>query len=170
MPVRPAEPGDFEEICALLQAHAAHEGAAHLMTLRPDAMYETLFGERPVGRAHVASPPCAPDTIAGAALWYPTFSTWESRQGIWLEDLYVKPEYRRHGLGRELLTTLRSLTAGRVEWEVAHGNGEAEAFYRSLGAREVGGWTRYRWEAPGGGRTPTAPPDGRAVQCAGRVS
>jgi GNAT superfamily N-acetyltransferase len=146
MPVRPAEPADFDEICALVAAHADHEGGVSNVTELADEMYETLFGDRPVGRAHVALPPSVPDKIAGVALWYPTFSTWESRRGIWLEDLYIRPEYRRHGLGRELLGELRSLTTGRVEWEVAQDNESAEKFYLSLGARPVGGWTRYRWD------------------------
>jgi GNAT superfamily N-acetyltransferase len=149
MPVRPAEPADFDEICALLVAHAEHEGGVTKVTELSDEMYETLFGDRPVGRAHVALPPSGEQgELAGVALWYPTFSTWASRRGIWLEDLFIRPEYRRHGLGRELLGTLRSLTGGRVEWEVSQGNESAESFYLSLGARPVGGWTRYRWDAP----------------------
>lgn len=146
MPVRPAEPADFDEICSLVLAHADHEGAVSQVTLLADEMYEALFGDQMVARAHVALPPSA-SVIAGVALWYPTFSTWESRRGIWLEDLYIRPEYRRHGLGRELLGALRSLTTGRVEWEVSHGNDGAEDFYLSLGARPVGGWTRFRWDA-----------------------
>ncbi|MEV5575230.1 GNAT family N-acetyltransferase [Spirillospora sp. NPDC052269] len=147
MPVRPAEPGDFEEICALLLDHAEHEGAVDLMRLHRRRTHDALFGEDPVIRAHVASPPDVPGTVAGLALWYPTFSSWETRSGIWLEDLYVRPEHRRYGLGRELLNTLRSLTDGRVEWDVAHGNQGAEGFYRRLGAEPVGGWTRFRWSS-----------------------
>jgi GNAT superfamily N-acetyltransferase len=147
MPVRPAEPGDFEEICALLQAHAVHEGAADQARLHRTETYDALFGVQPLVWAHIASPPEAPEVVAGFALWYPTFSSWETRAGIWLEDLYIKPEYRRYGLGRELLATLRSLTEGRVEWDVARGNDDAESFYRRLGAEPVGGWTRYRWSA-----------------------
>ncbi|MFB9836900.1 GNAT family N-acetyltransferase [Actinoallomurus acaciae] len=148
MSVRPIEPADFEEICALLLAHAAHEGVADRVRLDRQETYDALFGDHPVARAHIATPPDAPDVIAGFALWYPTFSSWDTRAGIWLEDLYIKPEYRRYGLGRELLSALRSLTSGRVEWDVAHGNDGAEKFYRSLGAEPVGGWTRYRWSAP----------------------
>ncbi|WP_067479433.1 GNAT family N-acetyltransferase [Actinomadura hibisca] len=147
MPVRPAEPADFDEICVLLLDHAAHEGAADRMRLRLRETYDALFGDAPVVRGHIAVPPDAHGTVAGIALWYPTFSSWETRSGIWLEDLYIKPEYRRYGLGRELLATLRELTEGRLEWDVAHGNDGAERFYRSLGAEPVGGWTRYRWSS-----------------------
>lgn len=126
----------------MLLAHADHEGGE--MTLHRDELHTTLFGPHRVGRALIASPEGSSET-AGCALWYPTFSTWASRRGIWLEDLYVKPGYRRHGLGRELLAFLRSLTTGRVEWDVSHGNTSAEAFYQALGAGPVGGWTRYRW-------------------------
>ena len=144
MPVRAAEPDDFEEICELLLAHAAYEGAGRVSLHRRET-YEALFGEHSVARAHIAVPPDAAETVAGFALWYPTFSSWETRPGIWLEDLYVKPEHRRYGLGRELLATLRSLTSGRVEWDVAHGNDGAESFYQRLGAQPIRGWTRYRW-------------------------
>ncbi|QFG24234.1 GNAT family N-acetyltransferase [Actinomadura sp. WMMB 499] len=147
MPVRPAEPDDFEAICAMLLAHAAHEGAGDQMRLHREETYAALFGAAPVVRAHIASPPDAPGTTAGFALWYPTFSSWATKPGIWLEDLYIEPEHRRHGLGRELLDTLRSLTDGRVEWDVADGNDAAQDFYRSLGALPVGGWIRYRWSA-----------------------
>jgi GNAT superfamily N-acetyltransferase len=142
MPVRPAEPADFDAVWALLLAHAAHEGG--VMAQHRAEMQDTLFGPSPVGGALVAMPPGSA-TVVGCALWYPTFSTWASRRGIWLDDLFVEPEHRRHGLGRELLMTLRGMTTGRVEWDVSHGNAAAEAFYASLGAKPAGGWTRYRW-------------------------
>lgn len=142
MPVRAAEPADLDEICAMLLAHAAHEGGA--ITLHRNELRETLFGTEPVGHALIATSPGSAQ-VGGCALWYRTFSTWAGRRGIWLEDLYVKPEHRRHGLGRELLAALRERTTGRIEWDVSHGNTAAEAFYAALGAAPVGGWTRYRW-------------------------
>jgi GNAT superfamily N-acetyltransferase len=83
--------------------------------------------------------------LAAHALWYPTFSTFLGRTGIWLEDLYVRPEHRRKGYGRELLTFLRQQTQGRLEWDVLEWNAPAMDFYQRLGARPMAGWTRYRW-------------------------
>ncbi|MFD1661825.1 GNAT family N-acetyltransferase [Streptomyces caeni] len=145
MPIRDAVPGDAPEIHALMVEHAAHEGAADQIALTPEGLAEGLFGPVPVVRALIAEPPGQPGTVAGTALWYPTFSTWAGRSGIWLEDLYLRPRYRRLGLGRALLDDLRARTDGRVEWDVMHGNDAAAAFYRSLGAVAVDQWTRYRW-------------------------
>ncbi|MCP3818173.1 GNAT family N-acetyltransferase [Streptomyces sp. A3M-1-3] len=145
MPVREAVPAEVADIHALMLEHAAHEGAADQIALTADGLAEHLFGAEPTVRALVAEPPGAAGTVAGAALWHPTFSTWAGRSGIWLEDLYIRPGFRRHGLGRALLDELRSRTGGRVEWDVMRGNEDAAAFYRSLGAFPVDQWTRYRW-------------------------
>ena len=79
------------------------------------------------------------------ALWFRTFSTFLGRSGIWLEDLFVRPEQRRRGHGLALLRHLRTLTDGRVEWVVLDWNTSAQTFYDDLGAAPVPGWTRYRW-------------------------
>ncbi len=83
--------------------------------------------------------------VAGMALWFPTFSTWIGKAGIWLEDLFVRPEFRGNGIGGDLLHQLRSMTDARVEWNVLDWNESAIGFYRSLGAEPVEGWTTYRW-------------------------
>ena len=88
------------------------------------------------------------DSVAGMALWYPTYSTFLGQSGIWLEDLFVLPEARGQGLGLALLQHLRSLTRGRIEWNVLDWNELSIAFYDALGARPVDGWTRYRWTLP----------------------
>ncbi len=84
------------------------------------------------------------------AMYFVTFSTWLGRPGLWLEDLFVRPEFRGEGLGRALLDAVRARTDGRVEWAVLDWNEPAIGFYRSLGAEPVEGWTRYRW-LPGSG-------------------
>jgi GNAT superfamily N-acetyltransferase len=88
--------------------------------------------------------------VAGFALWFPTFSTFLGRPGIWLEDLFVRPAFRGRGFGTALLLCLRDLTDDRVEWAVLDWNTPSVEFYESLGARPVDGWTRYRWlKTPG---------------------
>ena len=83
--------------------------------------------------------------VAGFALYFTTFSTFRGDPGIWLEDLFVRPAFRKQGLGLALLQRLRDMTAGRVEWAVLDWNEPSIGFYQSLGARPVEGWTRYRW-------------------------
>ena len=81
----------------------------------------------------------------GMALYFRTYSTWLGRSGIWLEDLFVRPQFRGEGHGRALLDAVRARTDGRVEWVVLDWNESAIGFYRSLGAEPVDGWTRFRW-------------------------
>jgi GNAT superfamily N-acetyltransferase len=86
--------------------------------------------------------------IVGFALWFLNFSTWLCRHGIYLEDLYVTPEMRGHGIGRQLLAELAALCVergyGRLEWWVLDWNEPAIGFYRSLGATAMDEWTVYR--------------------------
>lgn len=103
-----------------------------------------LFGEEPAAGALIAEPPDQPGVVAGMAVWYRTFSTWVGQPGIWLEDLFVRPAHRGHGLGRELIAALQARTTGRVEWAVLDWNVDAVRFYEGLGARRVDGWARYR--------------------------
>lgn len=104
-----------------------------------------LFGPDPKAWVLLATPPGEPGTVAGFAFCSWNFSTWEARPGIWLDDLFVRPAHRRHGLGGELLDELRTRTTGRVEWDMQAGNEKGEAFYAQLGAEPVPGWIRYRW-------------------------
>ncbi|WP_158881710.1 GNAT family N-acetyltransferase [Amycolatopsis anabasis] len=144
MPVREAEAGDLEEICALIEEHARYEGNDTLVLDRAE-MAKYLFGPDPKAWVLIAEPPERPGTVAGFAFCTWSFSTWEAKPGIWLDDLYIRPDHRRHGLGGELLAALRARTDGRVEWDMQAGNEKAEAFYRQLGAEPVPDWTRYRW-------------------------
>ena len=141
MPIRDATDADLDEICALIEEHARHEGNNELVIDR-EAMREYLFGTDPVARVIIAE---AVGRVAGFVLYTRTFSTWEAKPGIWLDDLFIRPEFRRDGLGRAMLYELRSRTDGRVEWEMQGGNARAEAFYRQLGAEPVHGWVQYRW-------------------------
>ena len=141
MTVRPARPDDLGEICSLIRELAEYEELAHEVELDEATVGRWIFDE------HVASVLIAEDggAVAGMALWFPTFSTFLGRPGIWLEDLFVRPGHRGRGHGLALLEALRSMTDGRVEWAVLDWNEPSIRFYEALGARPVEGWTRYRW-------------------------
>ena len=143
MPVRDAVPADLPAIVAMLQEHAISE--AGLVPAAGNELAAALFGEHPTVYVTVAEGAAAPGTIVGLAMWYWMFSSWTLTSGIWLDDLYVDPRYRKDGLGRELMTDLRTRTTGRIDWEVSAGNEQAVRFYAGLGAVPVPGWTRYRW-------------------------
>jgi GNAT superfamily N-acetyltransferase len=144
MPVRAADIADAEAICALIEEHAVYEGNTSLKIDRAE-LAGHLFGTEPKAWVLIAEPPGEPGTVAGFAFCSWSFSTWEARPGIWLDDLFIRPAYRRHGLGGELLGALRKRTSGRIEWDMQAGNDKADAFYRQLGAEPVPGWVRYRW-------------------------
>lgn len=141
MPVRDAIATDIEEICSLIEEHARYEGNEELRLDRAD-MARHLFGPDPKAWVLVAE---TDGEVAGMALCSWILSTWEARPGIWLDDIYLRPRFRRKGLGRELLAELRARTEGRIEWDVRDDNHSALAFYTQLGAEPVPGWVRYRW-------------------------
>lgn len=141
MPVRDAVSDDIEVICSLIEEHARYEGKDDLALDRAE-MARHLFGPRPHACVLIAE---VDGEVAGMALYSWFLPTWDGRPGIWLDDIYLRPAYRRHGLGRALLTELRARTDGRIEWDVQGGNDTATAFYDRLGARPVRGWVRYRW-------------------------
>jgi len=143
VPVRPATQDDLPEIAALIRELADYERLAHEVTFGEDELRHHLFGPRPAAFVLIAE--TSDGTVAGFALFFETFSTFLGVPGIWLEDLFVRPEHRGQGYGRALLQHLRTLTGGRVEWAVLDWNEPSIAFYRSLGAAPVEGWTRYRW-------------------------
>ena len=145
MPVREAGPDDLPVIRELLHRHAASEADIDLGAEPGDELATALFGPEPTVRATIAETADPPPLVIGLALWFPTFSSWSLRGGIWLEDLFVDEAHRSTGAGRELMADLRARTAGRIEWDVSLGNERAERFYHRLGARPVAGWTRYRW-------------------------
>jgi GNAT superfamily N-acetyltransferase len=154
MPIRDACPDDLDAICALIRELADYEGLSSEVGLDRGELGHHLFGSEPAASVAIAVTEDAATEPAGFALWYPTFSTFLGRPGIWLEDLFVRPDARGRGLGRELLAHLRNLTDGRVEWAVLDWNEPAISFYRRLGAEPVTGWTRYRWLDPAVDVTP----------------
>jgi GNAT superfamily N-acetyltransferase len=143
--IRAAAPEDVPVILGLVRELATYERAAGEVLATEADLQDSLFGESPVGFCHVAELDRA---VVGFALWFRNFSTWLGKPGIYLEDLFVKPEARGHGLGTALLMTLVDIAGqrgyGRVEWSVLDWNEPAIGFYRSLGAAPNDEWTVWR--------------------------
>jgi GNAT superfamily N-acetyltransferase len=143
--VRPAAATDVPVILALIRALATYEHAAEKVLATEADLHTWLFGEAPAASCHVAE---LAGEVVGFALWFRNFSTWLAKPGIYLEDLFVAPEARGHGLGKALLMTLveiaRQQGYGRVEWSVLDWNEPAIGFYRSLGAAPNDEWTVWR--------------------------
>lgn len=146
MTVRAAQPSDLTEICALVRELAEYEDLAHEVVFDQADVDRWLFGAAPAASVLIAEDDGA---VAGMALFFATFSTFLGTPGIWLEDLFVRPAFRGRGHGLALLGALRALTDGRLEWAVLDWNEPSIRFYEALGARPVGGWTRYRWVPEG---------------------
>lgn len=140
-------PDDIPEILAMIHELADYERAPHEVVATPGLLCDALFGPEPAVFALMAE---ADDTgeIVGFALWFRNFSTWLGRHGVYLEDLYVRPEYRGHGYGKALLRSLARIAVdrgyGRFEWWVLDWNTPAIDFYRSIGAEPMDEWTVQR--------------------------
>ncbi len=137
-------PDDVDDICALIRDLAEYERMADEVVLDRNDLERHLFGPNPAASVLIAEDDTTHE-VAGFALYFPTFSTFRGQPGIWLEDLFVRPDHRGKGYGLALLQRLRELTDGRVEWTVLDWNTPSIDFYDALGAAPVPGWTRYRW-------------------------
>ena len=143
--VREARESDLDRILQLIVDLASYEKAAHEVKTTTEQLRTALFGPQPAAYALVAE---WDKHVVGLALYFRNFSTWEGVHGLYLEDLYVMPEYRGFGLGKALLMSLAELTVergyARLEWAVLDWNQPAIDFYRSLGAVPMDEWTVYR--------------------------
>ncbi|MBD2022740.1 GNAT family N-acetyltransferase [Leptolyngbya sp. FACHB-36] len=139
--LRSATPDDTEALFTLIQALAEYEKLSHAVIGSANALKEHLFGNRPYVEAIVAE---VADQAVGFALFFYNYSTFLTKPGIYLEDLFVLPEYRRLGIGKALLSALaqRALTegCGRLEWSVLDWNAPAIAFYERMGATILPDW------------------------------
>ncbi len=144
MTLREATTDDVEIIGALIKGLAEYERLSHEVQWTIEELGDALFGSGSTTNVTLAMDDNTGE-VAGFALWYPTFSTFRGDRGIWLEDLFVLPKFRRAGHGMALLQELRQRTQGRVEWVVLDWNEPSIKLYESLGAKPVGGWTRFRW-------------------------
>jgi GNAT superfamily N-acetyltransferase len=143
--IRPAAPSDSALVFSFIQDLADYERLAHEVDATEEAVAAALFCEHPRVFAEIAE---WNGEAAGFALWFYNFSTFRGRHGIYLEDLFVRPAYRRHGIGKALLQHLaaRCVTEslGRLEWWVLDWNEPAIGFYRSIGAVAMDEWTVQR--------------------------
>jgi GNAT superfamily N-acetyltransferase len=143
--VRPARVEDVPAMVELVRELATYERAAEPVRLTPELLEAAVFGPEPKAFAHVAT---VDGEVAGFALWFLSFSTWVGRHGIYLEDLYVRPEQRGKGLGKALLAELARICVergyGRLEWAVLDWNQPAIDFYRAHGAEPQDDWTVFR--------------------------
>ncbi|MFC9787756.1 GNAT family N-acetyltransferase [Rhodococcus sp. NPDC127528] len=143
--IRRVTPEDVPAVTALVYELAEYEKARHECTVTESQLTTALFGEHPSVFGHVA---VQDGVVVGTALWFRNFSTWDGVHGIYLEDLYVKPEFRGGGHGTALLATLaRECTSqgySRLSWSVLDWNAPSIAFYESLDAKAQDEWTTYR--------------------------
>jgi len=143
--VRRATKDDLEAIVGLIYGLAEYEQLLDECTVTAEQMETALFCENPSVFAHVAEDA---GEVVGHAVWFLSFSTWDGVNGIYLEDLYVRPEHRGAGHGMRLLTALAKECVekgySRLGWEVLDWNEPSIAFYESLGAASQDEWTGYR--------------------------
>src|SRR5205823_13715418 len=143
--IRPATIADVPVILELIRALATYERAPNDVTATEKGLTEVLFGKKPAAEVLLAF---ENETAVGFAVFFHNFSTWLGRPGLYLEDLFVKPEHRGKGYGRALLVDLariaRDRRCGRMEWAVLDWNDPAIQFYRKIGAKPNEEWTIYR--------------------------
>ena len=136
---------DLPQILGFIKALAEYERLADAVVATEEGLRRSLFGPRPYAECVIARLNGEP---AGFALFFHNFSTFLAQPGIYLEDLFVNPEFRGRGVGRALLRHLARLTrernCGRLEWSVLDWNAPSVRFYRSLGAVPMEEWTTYR--------------------------
>lgn len=159
--IRFAVAADATTILGFIRDLAEYEKLLHEVVADEDAIRATLFGPRPAAEVLIAELACVP---VGFALFFPTYSTFLAKPGLWLEDLFVRPAHRGKGVGLALMAALARICVerdyGRFEWSVLDWNEPSLKFYASLGAIPMSEWTEQRlvgaplhalagrWQAP----------------------
>jgi GNAT superfamily N-acetyltransferase len=143
--IKSATVDDIPLILQFIKELAEYEKLAHEVVATEEGLQKALFGERAHAEVIIAH---YQNTPIGFVLFFHNFSTFLGKPGIYLEDLYIRPEFRGKGFGRNLLVYLAKLAkernCGRLEWWVLNWNKPAINFYQSLGARAMDEWTVYR--------------------------
>ncbi len=146
--IRAAQPADLELIFSLIAELASYERASDRVAGTPELLGRALFGPHPSAEALIAEVQGEP---VGFALFHGSFSTWECRPGLWLEDLYVPPKHRRAGVGGALLAEVAAIAVdrgcARLEWAALDWNAPALDFYEKVGATRLGEWVLHRLDA-----------------------
>ena len=149
MTIRRVKPGDEVELTAMIHELAEFERAARECTVTETQLRTALFGDDPTVSGHIAE---VDGEAAAGALWFRNFSTWDGVAGIYLEDLFVRPKFRRRGLARALLATLASECVEngytRLSWAVLDWNVDAIAVYDAVGGHQQNDWITYRVSGP----------------------
>jgi GNAT superfamily N-acetyltransferase len=143
--IAPVRPDEVPTLLELVRELARFERLEHEVEATAESLTDALFGPQPVAGALLARSGGEP---AGYAIYYFTFSSFVGRAGIWLEDVYVRPQFRKRGLGRRLIEAVARIGAerncGRFEWTALHWNATALEFYRGLGAEVMKDWVLLR--------------------------
>ncbi len=143
--IRQGTEDDVDIILGLIKGLAEYEQLSHEVTATPQKLRETLFGPKPAAEVLIGY---SGDELAGFALFFQTYSTFLGRPGLYLEDLFVRSEWRNRGLGRQFLRHLAGTAVergyGRMDWSVLDWNDSAIRFYRKLGARTMDDWKLCR--------------------------
>jgi GNAT superfamily N-acetyltransferase len=144
--IRPAQVDDVPVVVSLVRELAVYEREPDAVLATEEHVRSALFGDDPKVFCLVAADP--EGDVVGFAIWFFNFSTWLGVHGVYLEDLFVRPEARGGGYGRALLTELARIAVrkgcGRLEWAVLDWNEPARGFYRALGAEPMEEWTTWR--------------------------
>ncbi|HEY1963233.1 MAG TPA: GNAT family N-acetyltransferase [Rhizomicrobium sp.] len=143
--IRPAKQGDEALVCTFIRELAEYERLLHECQATEENISAALFAPSPRVFCEIAE---SDGAAAGFALWFYNFSTFRAKHGIYLEDLFVRPEFRGRGIGKALLVHLAQRAmregCGRFEWSVLNWNEPSIAFYKSLGAKPLSDWTTFR--------------------------
>ena len=161
--LRDATPADAADIARLVRELAAFEKLLPHATGTEETFRAQLFGAHPAAYAMVAE---TDGRVVGLALWFYNFSTFACRRGLYVEDVYVEPQHRGAGIGRAFFRAMarraQDESCARMEWSVLDWNADAIAFYRSLGAVGMEGWTVQRLSADAIAQLARAPQPARA--------
>jgi GNAT superfamily N-acetyltransferase len=143
--IRPARREDVRALLQMFRELAVYENLEHILVADEALLEQALFGPRPAAEALIADRAGEP---AGYAVYFPTFSTFLAKEGIWLEDVFVRPSQRRGGIGRALVVAVAAAAvargAERMEWSALRWNELALGFYASLGAERMDEWVTLR--------------------------
>jgi len=138
-------PAEIPELLTLIGELAQFERLEHEVEATVESLHDSFFGPQPVAGALLAR---QGEKLAGYAIYFFSFSSFVGRRGLWLDDVYVRPAFRRQGLGRALLERVAGLAAqrrcGRLEWSALRWNQNALQFYANLGAKQLDDWVMFR--------------------------